>query len=244
MKQSGGLSRSTDSPGEVSGFVFWDELAHDLRGPFNSILGFTDVLKSEVQGSLNDGQAEYIDLISESAHELYQLLYTALTFTRLRLRESASEAERLDLGRLLDRSVASIPTDFLGETDAVTVGRAPSEPIEVNCIVEETEKGIALLLNSAATSAGGKGVDVRYDADGMGAVITIEWQTPGDGGSGRPEAKSLAEVREDPKGIGERITSLGLLAGGWLIERQGGELSLGGGIGETRSLSIRLPQTE
>jgi signal transduction histidine kinase len=63
-------------------------LSHDLRGPLNSILGFTELLLEEIEGPLTDIQKEDISAINQSAHNL------------LRLINNMVDVSKLDAGRL------------------------------------------------------------------------------------------------------------------------------------------------
>lgn len=68
-------------------------VAHDLRGPFNSILGFSAML-AEKSGTLDPGTtARYARLMHESSRSLFDLLNNLLDWSRLQLNEL-----RLDAG--------------------------------------------------------------------------------------------------------------------------------------------------
>jgi len=65
-------------------------LSHDLRGPLNSILGFTELLLEEIEGPLTDVQKEDISAINQSAHNLLRLINNMVDVSKL-------DANRLDL---------------------------------------------------------------------------------------------------------------------------------------------------
>jgi signal transduction histidine kinase len=58
-------------------------LSHDLRGPLNSILGFTELLQEEVEGPLNEIQKEDISAINQSAKNLLQLINDMVDLSKL-----------------------------------------------------------------------------------------------------------------------------------------------------------------
>ncbi len=60
---------------------FFSIIAHDLRGAFNSILGFSDLLRNDVNGSHDSGQADLSLLIRESAENAYKLLNNLLSWS-------------------------------------------------------------------------------------------------------------------------------------------------------------------
>ena len=65
-------------------------LSHDLRGPLNSVLGFTELLLEEIEGPLTDIQKEDISAINQSAHNLLRLINNMVDVSKL-------DADRLDL---------------------------------------------------------------------------------------------------------------------------------------------------
>ena len=62
---------------------FFSIIAHDLRSPFNSLLGFTEILEKELPAMTND-QIQYIALtLRKSATNLFTLLENLLEWSRL-----------------------------------------------------------------------------------------------------------------------------------------------------------------
>jgi signal transduction histidine kinase len=58
-------------------------LAHDLRGPLNSLLGFTELLLEGIEGPLNEVQKEDLTAMWQSAHNLLNLINTYVDLSRL-----------------------------------------------------------------------------------------------------------------------------------------------------------------
>jgi len=48
--------------------------SHELKIPLNTIIGFSDLLRQEVRGRLNDRQHEFVDNIAQASNELRQLI--------------------------------------------------------------------------------------------------------------------------------------------------------------------------
>jgi len=65
-------------------------LAHDLRGPLNSILGFSELLLDGIEGELNEYQQADIMAMYQSAQNLLRLINNVMDLSRL-------EAHRLNL---------------------------------------------------------------------------------------------------------------------------------------------------
>ena len=58
-------------------------LSHDLRGPLNAIIGFSEILLDGIEGPLNEAQLEDINSIHESAHVLLRLISDAVDLSKL-----------------------------------------------------------------------------------------------------------------------------------------------------------------
>jgi signal transduction histidine kinase len=75
------LTFATALDGERSAFLA--ALSHELRTPLNGILGFADVLLSEVEGTLDDATREELGVIRTSASHLRSLIDDILELSAL-----------------------------------------------------------------------------------------------------------------------------------------------------------------
>jgi len=57
---------------------FFSIIAHDLKNPFNNILGFSELLREEVRDNDLDAIEQYSNLIYSSAHQTFRLLENLL----------------------------------------------------------------------------------------------------------------------------------------------------------------------
>ncbi len=79
-------------------------ISHDLRTPFSSILGFTDILLMD-DDITEDKQKEYIGFIQESAQNMLKLVNSILDWTRLQTGRIDYIAERLDIKTVVTNSI-------------------------------------------------------------------------------------------------------------------------------------------
>ncbi len=61
---------------------FFSIIAHDLRGAFNPMLGFSDLLKSRYETLNEDQKKKYLDLINLSIHNTYDFFENLLEWSR------------------------------------------------------------------------------------------------------------------------------------------------------------------
>jgi len=61
---------------------FFSIIAHDIKNPFNAVLGFTDLLEENFKEWDDDRKLEVVNLINTSAKNLYELLNNLLQWSR------------------------------------------------------------------------------------------------------------------------------------------------------------------
>jgi PAS domain S-box-containing protein len=79
-------------------------ISHDLRTPFSSILGFTDILLTDDDIS-EDKQKQYIGFIQESAQNMLKLVNSILDWTRLQTGRIDYVAERLNIQTVVSNAI-------------------------------------------------------------------------------------------------------------------------------------------
>jgi len=80
-------------------------ISHDLRGPFNSLLGFSEILNGEFDSLTDDEIKEYLKVIYESTQNLYGMTNNLLQYSRFQMGRTEFKAEKVDLGKIVDNCV-------------------------------------------------------------------------------------------------------------------------------------------
>lgn len=79
-------------------------ISHDLRTPFSSILGFTDILLNDKD--ITTGQRDqYINFIQESSQNILSLVNSLLDWTRIQTGRIKFEPERLNAREVIEKAV-------------------------------------------------------------------------------------------------------------------------------------------
>lgn len=81
---------------------FFSIIAHDLRGPFNSILGFSNLLLEDFQELPDDKKYEMVQIISESAGRSYNLLENLLMWSQAQTGRIKYNPEKFDIKDLIE----------------------------------------------------------------------------------------------------------------------------------------------
>jgi PAS domain S-box-containing protein len=79
-------------------------ISHDLRTPFSSIIGFTDLLLTETDIE-EDRRTQYIEFIQESSKSMLSLVNSLLDWTRLQTGRYRFEPERINAKGLITKSI-------------------------------------------------------------------------------------------------------------------------------------------
>lgn len=103
------LTKSTDNLIKLNDTKdrFISIISHDLRTPFTSILGFTDLLLSDSE--LNDEERrQYVEFIQESSKSMLSLVNSLLDWTRLQTGRIRFEPERTEVHKIIENSLNAL----------------------------------------------------------------------------------------------------------------------------------------
>ena len=81
---------------------FFSIIAHDLRSPFNSILGLSDLLIGQIELKYYDGIDEYASLINQCSQQAMDLLMNLLDWARAQTGRMEFNPEYFELVDLID----------------------------------------------------------------------------------------------------------------------------------------------
>ncbi|MBN1115992.1 MAG: hybrid sensor histidine kinase/response regulator [Bacteroidales bacterium] len=79
---------------------FFSIIAHDLRNPFNTLLGFTELIRDNIENFSQDQLKEYISILFESSRNSYSLLKNLLEWSRSQTGTLKVIPEKFDLHKL------------------------------------------------------------------------------------------------------------------------------------------------
>lgn len=95
-----------DIPDQFDIVEFISKEAHDLKSPFNRILGFTKMLLKGMSGPLTDMQKDDLTVIYENSAQAMSAMSNLVDMSRLSRGEKAFSAVEASLGNLLAQTVA------------------------------------------------------------------------------------------------------------------------------------------
>ena len=125
---------------------FISVLSHDLRAPFTSILGFTEILMNEPDLTLNE-KNEYLNYIHESSQNQLQLINYLLDWSRLQTGRIKVEYTRLHVQTLVFNCIASLTGNAIRKNIDIKAN------IPGNLFIEADDKLISQVITNLLSNA-------------------------------------------------------------------------------------------
>ena len=170
-------------------------MSHELRTPLNAILGFSQVLREEMFGEVNEKQKEYLDDILSSGNHLLSLINDVLDLSKVEAGQIELEVAPFSLREALERGVVMVRER--ASKDGVRLALATEPEVDV---VEGDERRIRqvifnLLSNAVKFTPEGGSVDVS--AAKVNGEVRVAVADTGPGPRGRGSRADLRGVPAD-----------------------------------------------
>jgi signal transduction histidine kinase len=83
-------------------------ISHDLRAPFNSLLGFAEILRSEFDNLTHRDIKEYINVINDSSNILFEMTNNLLHYSRLQLNKYDYIPKKVLLKEIINEAIETL----------------------------------------------------------------------------------------------------------------------------------------
>jgi len=219
---------------------FFSIIAHDLRSPFNGLLGFSKVLSDEFDELTNDEIKEYISYVYSSAKNVFNLIENLLQWSRIQTGRMEFQPIRIDLYELVFKVVNLFTSVAIEKHISLRNG------IPMNTVVKADQNMLNsiiqnLIANALKFTSHGGAVDIGYDVvDGFHNVIV----TDNGVGISKENQKKLFRIDSHYSTIGtanEEGTGLGLILCRELAEQNGGGIEVDSNIEKGSRFTVKLP---
>lgn len=218
---------------------FLATMSHELRTPLNSIIGFSQLLRMQTGGSMDERELRYLGHIEASGKNLLGLISDILELTKLASGQIALELGAVEVVRLLKEAVAELEPQ-LAEKGLRAQLTAP-ERLLVRADPMRCRQVMTNLLANAVKFTDSGGITVT--AAGSGEVVEIVIADTGIGIPGEQLERVFDEFTQ-VDGSATRShggTGLGLPLAKRLVEIMNGRLTLTSVLGEGTTVRVLLP---
>ena len=83
-------------------------ISHDLRAPFNSLLGFAEILRTEFENLTTRDVKEYINVINDSSNTLFEMTNNLLHYSRLQLNKYDYIPKKVLLNDIIQEAIEAL----------------------------------------------------------------------------------------------------------------------------------------
>jgi signal transduction histidine kinase len=228
---------------------FLANMSHELRTPLNAVIGFSDVIKSEMLGPLGiERYRYYAQDIFDSGHHLLEVITDILDISKVEAGQFSLNEEETDLAYIVEQSLRLVRERAKSQRLDLIVDIDPHLP---NVLVDQRlikQSLINLLSNAVKFSptprpgAGPASVRVRARVEEDGTLALSVTDT-GIGIAEEDIAKVLRPFRQVESTLTGRHegTGLGLPLARSFLEVQGGGLEIDSQVGAGTTVTLRLP---
>lgn len=122
-------------------------IAHDLKNPFNALIGFSDILERNYSYLTDNEKKEYIAVISESSQNLYRLLDNLLQWTRSQTGSISYIPERFWIDPLIKQEIQHLSAIAEKKKISITVDS------DLNQMVFADKNSIATVIRNLICNA-------------------------------------------------------------------------------------------
>lgn len=218
---------------------FFSIIAHDLKNPFNAILGFSRILYNDYQ-ELNDEEIlKFVRAIRDSSENAFKLLQNLLVWSRLQTGHVEYSPEICSLNLIVNETLALLKPQAITKNIHVVADVEPTLQVYAD---ENMVKTILrnLVSNAIKYSHSGGKVEVRAEDQGTEVLVSV-----GDTGIGMNPSLvarlfNVGESTERPGTANEMGTGLGLILCKEFLQKHNSSMNVRSEEGKGTDFSFHL----
>lgn len=204
---------------------FLSIVAHDLKNPFNAVLGFTDLLIDRYSELDDSMRKEYLEIVHKSALQGSLLLDTLLTWSRSQMGVMKYNPTTFNASQIIEEEMEGLEEKAYAKS--ISLEFSKNEALLVHADLDMIRTIVRNLGNNSIkfTKERGK-IIFSIQVENGKAVVAIE-----DNGVGiKPDDKTklfnLDSNYSKPGTLNEKGTGLGLILCKDFVEKNGGEIGV------------------
>ncbi len=219
---------------------FFSIIAHDLKGPFNGIIGLSELLlEKDNQFSQEEGN-EFIKLINESSKNTYTLLENLLTWARSQTGNIQFSPKQFEISEITDKTISLLAN--IAKNKKITI----YSEIDGNQLVVADKNMLETVFRNLISNA------IKFTREKGEVTLSMERKngkiifSVKDNGVGiaPDDIENIFALNHRKNGIGthnESGTGLGLMISKDFIEKHGGTIWVKSQLGEGSEFKFSIP---
>lgn len=220
--------------------LFISILAHDLRNPFNTLLGLSEMLLEDVYTQDTATTGKHIEIINSISRTTYNLLEDLLLWSKSQSGKLDFKPAEIDFVKTCKKVIETMRVVALSKK--ITVNYAATPPIQVLADEDMLKVVLRNLVSNGIkfTSSGG---EINIVTEQIASFLTV---TVSDNGVGiKPESLiNLFDISKKVTTAGtsnEKGTGLGLMLCKEFVEKNGGKIWVESVTGKGSDFKFTIP---
>ena len=220
---------------------FFSIISHDLRSPFNAILGFSDILQKEFHNYPQEQTHQYLTYINQAAKKTFELLENLLEWSSLQTGKNGPRYKSIQINELINDEIDLFKS--MANHKYIEIKTDLSSNSEVLVDKNMMNTVFRNLISNAIKFTDVNGlIEIKTFEDTNDVIISIS-----DSGVGIDNSTIENLFKMDTKistigTQGEKGTGLGLLLCKELVEKNSGKIFVVSEISVGTTFQIRLPK--
>jgi signal transduction histidine kinase len=221
---------------------FLAHMSHELRTPLNAIIGFSEMLKEEYFGEMNEKQMEYSVDIHSSGKHLLSLINDILDLSKVEAGRMELEVSEFDLPMAIENAMTLIKERAARHGINLEV----SVDEKLDCFHGDERKFKQILVNllTNAVKFTPEGGRISVAAGKNNGVVEVSVADTGVGIAPDDQERIFEEFRQAKGDVTNKAegTGLGLTLTRKIIELHGGKIWVESELGKGATFSFTLPE--
>jgi PAS domain S-box-containing protein len=219
---------------------FFSIIAHDLKSPFNSIIGFSNFLSEQIQAKDYEGIEQYADIIKKSSQRAMDLLTNLLEWSRSQTGKMEFNPEYVEIVSIINEVIELLNDS--AHQKSITISRELPHNLPAFADMAMVSTIMRNLISNAIkfTHTGG---NICINAFSGNKQVEISISDNGVGMSEETRIK-LFRMEENISTTGtanEKGSGLGLILCKEFVEQHGGKIWVKSKLGNGSSFHFTLP---
>ena len=225
--------------------IFLAKMSHELRTPLNAVIGYSEMLRDDLEESEGwEQKAADLDRINAAGRHLIALVNDVLDLSRIESEDMHVQNEEIDLALLVEEVVATVAPLIKVQDNRLDLQICPNPGTIVTDPLKLRQSMLNLLSNAAKfTSKGTITLTVMRRTTKGGDRILIEVRDTGIGISKEGLQRLFRNFSQAEASTSSRFggTGLGLALTRRFCESMGGSVEVESEVGHGSSFKIEIP---
>ncbi len=215
-------------------------ISHDLKNPFNVIIGFSDLLIHSIENSEIEEIKKYTNIINSSAKQTYTLFENLLNWALLQNNKNHLSFNKTEINKVLEETINLLEPNFIAKNIQLNYTCKDHYYPEIDDMAMATVLR-NLITNAIKYTHTGGTIDLDLTSNSDNIFITIK-----DNGVGMniQTMKQLFQINSNIQTKGtanETGTGLGLILSYEIIKKHKGEIDVHSNLNQGSTFTLQVP---